>query len=104
MTTIRIGADVPLVAGETVVCPRRAVCAGLASSWPAYRLFFSLPPLLEVRLLVTDQRVILHGLCLRLVGQVHSLWFAADADSSCSGPVSVGSTAILGNVLELHSI
>ena len=67
MTAIRISVDTPLVAGETVLCARRDVRVGSALSLPSYRLFFTLPPLLEVGLLVTDQRVVLQGLCLRLL-------------------------------------
>jgi len=104
MTTFRISADVPLVAGETVLSARQAVYVGSAFSWPSYRLFFSLPPLLEVGLLVTDQRVILHGLCLRLVAQVQSLWFAGDASREQLESVSVRRVPMAGDVLEVHSI
>ena len=104
MTTIRITPDVPVVAGETILCPRRTVYAGSASSWPTYRLFFSLPPLLEVGLLVTDHRVLLHGLCLRLVAHVQSLWFTRKDGREQLDSVPAGRVPIFGDVLEFHSI
>ena len=105
MTAVRISADVPLVAGETVLCARRDVRVGSALSLPSYRLFFTLPPLLEVGLLVTDQRVVLHGLCLRLLAQVTSLWFLGDdVARERLESVSVGNAPLLGEYLELHSI
>ena len=105
MTAFRISADLPLVAGETVLCARRDVQVGSALSLPSYRLFFTLPPLLEVGLLVTDRRVVLHGLCLRLLSQVTSLWFGGDdVARERLESVSVGNAPLLGEYLEVHSI
>jgi hypothetical protein len=105
MTAIRISADVPFVAGETVLCTRRVVRAGSASSLPSYRLFFSLPPLPEIGLLVTGQRVLLHALCLRLLAQVTSLWFPAEAgERERLASVSTRRVTLLGDCLELSSI
>ena len=105
MIAIRITSDVPLVAGETVLLPRRAVRVGSAWALPTCRVFFSLPPLLEVGLLVTDHRIIVDGLCLRLVAQVQSLWFLGEESAREQlESVSFGRAPVLGDYLELRSI
>ncbi len=69
-----------LLPGERVLLVKRWVWGGSVSSLPTYRWIFSIPPLCEVSIYMTDRRVLWHGYILRLVSQEFSQWFGDSGD------------------------
>ncbi|MBI5388284.1 MAG: protein kinase [Verrucomicrobia bacterium] len=70
-----------LLPGERVLQFKKWIWGISAKSPPSYRLFFSLPPLLEAGLYITDRRVVLISTLVRLLSQEVSVWFPTQAKS-----------------------
>jgi hypothetical protein len=95
-----------LLPGEKVLFVKRWVWAASSRSFPGYRLDFSLPPLEECGLFVTDRRVLCHYLILRLMVTEFSQWFEGKAepgDREVLKEVSVGRSRLFVPYLELIS-
>jgi hypothetical protein len=56
-----------LRAGETVLFFNKWVWALSTNSFPGYRVFFSLPPVLDAGLYITDRRVLVLASVFRLI-------------------------------------
>jgi hypothetical protein len=92
--------------GETVLQFKSRVWRLSCKSLPTYRLFFSLPPLTEAALYVTDRRIVLMANVLRLLCQEFSIWFKGRADGKnpeLFKSVSTGTGHWSGQYLELIS-
>jgi len=95
-----------LQAGETALLFKPWVWALSAKSLPSYRMSFSLPPLWEAGLYVTNRRVLLVGSILRLVTQQSSQWHVGEApseDDDVISRVEGGRSSLLGPYLEIVS-
>jgi tRNA A-37 threonylcarbamoyl transferase component Bud32 len=95
-----------LLPGETVVHVKRRLWAVFNKSLPTWRLFFSLPPLWEAGLYVTDRRLLLISHFLGLLGQEFSIWFPGRApagEAEFLRGVTVGRSRWLGSCLDLKS-
>jgi hypothetical protein len=95
-----------LLPDERVLLRKDWVWAASGKSLPSYRWFFSLPPLWEAGLFVTDRRVLFVSYCLRLLTQEFSQWFdgkAGSADDELVVAVDVGRTRLAGPYLEIVS-
>jgi serine/threonine protein kinase len=95
-----------LEAGERVLHFQKRVGATLWKSLPTYRLNVSWPPLSEMELYVTDQRVIVVSHVLRLVTNEFSIWFpsaAPGAPRERFRRVTVGQSRWFGCYLDLIS-
>lgn len=96
-----------LQSGERVVHFQKWIRATLWKSPPIYRFFFSLPPMGEVGLYVTDRRVIVVSHTFRLITHEFSLWFPATAPGPvCEAlqRVTTGQSRWFGPYLELTSV
>ena len=94
------------LAGEKVLLGKKWICLGSGLSRPSYRWWFSLPPLLEHSLYVTDRRVLHVFHMVRLLRQEFSQWFEqADAASSDDviTDVTTGKSRLLGPYLDIVS-
>jgi hypothetical protein len=92
--------------GETVLYCQPWVRALSCKSPPSYRLFFSLPPLTEMAMYVTDRRIFLIDCFLRLLPQEFSVWFSRGPqgeEREMFKSVSTGRVHWSGNYLELIS-
>jgi hypothetical protein len=92
--------------GETVLHFEKRLWALSCMSPPTYRLFFSLPPLTEAAMYVTDRRVVLIDSVLRWLTQEFSIWFAPESHQPARElfkAASLGSGRWSGNYLELIS-
>jgi hypothetical protein len=79
-------------------------CSGW--SFPNYRIFFSLPPLWEGALYVTNRRVLFVGYLFRLVNQEFDQWFKLEEkppDTEIIREVRVRKNWLLGSYLEIIS-
>jgi hypothetical protein len=79
-------------------------CSGL--SFPNYRIFFSLPPLWEGALYVTNRRVLFVGYLFRFINQEFDQWFELEEkppDTEIIRGVRVGKNRLLGSYLEIIS-
>ncbi len=95
-----------LLPGERVMHFKKWVWGISSKSLPTYRLFFSLPPLWEAGLYVTNRRVVLMVHCFRLLTQEFSLWFRGKTrgdDAELFKAVSTGQCRWSGSYLELVS-
>ena len=95
------------LAGEKVLFFKRWVWAGSFESWPTcYRWNFSIPPLTEQGLYVTDRRVLDVIYIFRIIKLEYSLWFEAGGgpgDNEFVKEVNVGKSWIVGPYLEVVS-
>lgn len=92
--------------GEEVVYFKPWVWGASAKSLPTYRLYWSLPPLWEMGVYVTDRRVLVVTHLLRLLRSDYSIWFGEDAafmGREVVRDVSVQSVPILGRCVEVVS-
>ena len=92
--------------GETVLHCKKWLWAISCKSLPSYRLFFSLPPLWEAGLYVTDRRIVLMAHAFRLLTQEFSIWFrrtTGGKDPELFKSVSTGCGRWSGSYLELIS-
>jgi len=92
--------------GEKVLYVKPWVWSASFKSLPSYRVFFSLPPLWEAGLYVTDRRVLLVACVFRLLSQEFSIWFPGKAepgDQELLKKVGRGSFHLLGEYLEIIS-
>ena len=95
-----------LLAGEKVPFFKSRIGILSGKSFPNYRFTFSLPPLLDAGLYVTDRRVLLVFHIFRLLTQKFSQWFEgkeAPGDYELVKTVSVGKGFLLGPYLEVVS-
>jgi hypothetical protein len=79
-------------------------CSG--RSFPNYRIFFSLPPLWEGALYITDRRVLFVGYLFRLISQEFDQWFELEEkppDTEIIKEIRVGENWLLGSYLEIIS-
>jgi len=93
-----------LLAGERVLYFKPIVWAASGKSLPSYRLSVSLPPIQEMALYITDQRLLLPCWVLRLFRVEWAAWFSAGdrtADQDHVVTVTVGRAALFGPYLEL---
>lgn len=65
-----------LLSGERILLFQRRVWLYSGRSFPGYRIFFTLPPLFEAGMYVTDRRVLLVAHVFRLFSQEFEQWFA----------------------------
>jgi tRNA A-37 threonylcarbamoyl transferase component Bud32 len=94
------------VAGERVLHFKKRLWALWCVALPACRFFFSLPPLWEAGLYITDKRVLLVVNLLRLLTQEFSIWFPGrkpPQDREVFQSVSTGKSPWLGEYLTLES-
>jgi hypothetical protein len=92
--------------GETILHFKKCVWALSCKSSPTYRLFFSLPPLMEAAMYVTDRRILLLDCVVRLFPQEFSIWFAHESpgqDQEMFETVSASRGRWSGSYLELVS-
>jgi|SRR3972149_1428066 len=92
--------------GETVLLFKKWVWLLTAKSLPSYRVFFSLPPLWEAGLYITNQRVLLVANVFRLLTQEVSLWYTGQAPADGDDQVTrleLGHSSLLGPFLEVIS-
>jgi hypothetical protein len=91
--------------GEQVLCMRGFVRALRVKSLPTLRWFFSLPPLLDAGLYVTNRRVLLRAGILRLMNHEFSQWypdaFPGPTETICD--VNLGRSLVWGQYLEVVS-
>ncbi len=95
-----------LLPGERVLVVRRWVWAGSFRSLPSYRVFFSLPPLWEVGLYITDHRLLVVSYLFRLLTTEFSQWYEGKADPGDHDIIQearVGRSSIGGSFLEIIS-
>ena len=95
-----------LAAKEEVLYFKNWVWAASGKSLPYYRWFFSLPPLWEGGLYVTDRRVLFISHLCRLLTFESSQWFegvAQSDDEEFVRDVSVGRHRVFGPFLEVVS-
>lgn len=95
-----------LLPEERVLFRKDWVWAASGKSLPSYRWFFSLPPLCEAGLFVTDRRILFLAYLLRLLTQEFSVWFDGKAESANDEmliDVRVGRTRLAGPYLETIS-
>lgn len=95
-----------LLPGETVLAVRRWLWRGSFRSLPSYRAFFSLPPLWEVGLYITDRRVLIVSHLFRLVTTEFSQWYQGKADPDDHDIIRearVGRSPLGGTFLEIIS-
>ena len=67
ITSIHFSPFPVLEPGERILCMRHFVKVASGKSWPTYKCSFSLPPILDVGLYVTDRRIFVIGMLLRLL-------------------------------------
>ncbi len=95
-----------LLPGERVVHFKRRVWAAFNYSPPSCRLFFSLPPLWEAGLYVTDQRILFVAHALGVFGQEFSIWFNRNLEAGrreLLQKTSTGRSFLLGDYLDIRS-
>jgi hypothetical protein len=95
-----------LLAGEKVLFFKRWVLAASALSPPNYRWTFSLPPVCEAALYVTDRRILYIAHFLRLLTVEFDQWFKGKQEPEepeLVKDVSVGRNLLLGPYLEVVS-
>lgn len=95
----------PVRPGERVLHFKKWLWGISSKSLPSYRLFFSLPPLWEAGLYVTDQRLLVVSSVLRLFNQDFSIWFSQQVKTpnvDVLKNVSVG-RGLFGTYLEINS-
>lgn len=91
---------------EKVLLFKKWVWGMSAKSWPTYRVSFSLPPVWDIGLYITDRRVLLVASFLRLLAQELSLWFDGRGepdDDETVRTVGIGRGWLCGPYLELVS-
>ena len=96
-----------LLPGEHVVHFKRRVWAVFNYSPPLVcRLFFSLPPLWEAGLYVTDRRILFVAQVLGVFGQEFSVWFNRNVEAGqreLLQRTSTGKSHLLGSYLDIRS-
>ncbi|UCG47880.1 MAG: hypothetical protein JSU94_20675 [Phycisphaerales bacterium] len=95
-----------LLPGEKVLFFKPWVWAASNKSLPSYRGFFSLPPLWEAGLYVTDRRVLFVAQLFRLVTQELDQWFEGKnrpGDDEVIKQVRVGKSRLFGPYVEIVS-
>lgn len=95
-----------LLSEEQVLLRKDWVWGASGLSLPSYKWFFSLPPLWEAGLFVTDRRILFVAHGLRLFTQEFSVWFDGKAESPDDEmliDVRVGRTRLAGPYLEIVS-
>ncbi|NOS72889.1 MAG: protein kinase [Verrucomicrobia bacterium] len=95
-----------LLPGERVVHFKRRVWAAFTYSPPSCRLFFSLPPLWEAGLYVTDRRILFVAHALGVFGQEFSIWFNRNLKAGrreLLQTTSTGRSFLLGDYLDIRS-
>lgn len=96
-----------ILPGEKVLGSKKWIWALSAKSLPSYRLFFSLPPLWEAGVYVTDRRILFVAFLVGLIRQEVSLWFegrAEPGDRDFVQDISSGKGRLLGPYLEVVSL
>jgi len=91
--------------GERILAVRRYIRGVCGKSWPTYRCHFTLPPVFDVGLYVTDRRIIIVMHILRLLfGQV-SQWFPGTSPEKeeVIKEISIGKSWLMGSYLEIVS-
>jgi hypothetical protein len=68
--------------GETVLLFKKRVWALSTKSFPSYRFFFSLPPIVEAALYITNRRVLVLANVFRLLSQAVSQWHAGETQAA----------------------
>ena len=89
---------------EKVLYFKPWILAASFKSLPAYRIFFSLPPLWELGLYVTNRRILLVAYLFRLISEEISLWFPGKADTEDEDvikKVSIDDSNVLGKSLQI---
>jgi len=95
-----------LLPEEKVLFFKKWVWAFSVKSLPTYRLDFSLPPVVDAGLYVTDRRILLVISCFRVFTQELSQWFEGKntvEDKEFIKEVSVGKSRFCGSYLEVVS-
>ena len=95
-----------LMTGEKVLFFKGWLWAASAKSLPIYRWAFSLPPLVDIGLYVTDRRVLLAGHLCRLLTHQFCLWFDGShniPDTDSITDISLGKSPIIGPYIEIVS-
>lgn len=95
-----------LHSGEKIEATKKWVgfCSGL--SFPNYRWSFSLPPLIEQGLFITDRRIVHISYVFRIFSQQFDQWFDSDEsvqDTELIQEVTSGRHWLLGAYLEIIS-
>jgi hypothetical protein len=96
-----------ILPGEKVLGFKKWIWALSGKSLPSYRLFFSIPPLWEAGVYVTDRRILFVAYVARLIRQEVSLWFegrAEPGDRDFVKDISSGRGRLLGPYLQVISL
>ena len=91
---------------EKVLYVRKWIWAASGKSQPSYRLFFSLPPVQEAGLYLTDKRMLVVYYFLRILAIETSIWFPRHAESKTEEVIqtaTVGKMPIFGRYIEIIS-
>ncbi len=95
-----------LLPGERVLRMKDWIWASSFKSLPTYRVFVSVPPLLEAGLYVTERRILIVAYVLRLLVEEVSYWFPGKAEGSDRELVKAARIQhghMLGSYLEIIS-
>jgi hypothetical protein len=95
-----------LLPDEKVLLFKKRVWLSSGKSYPSNRIFFSLPPLWEAGLYVTDRRLLFVVHLFRLVSQEWSIWFEGrnePGDHEFVKGVNLGKSRLFGPYLEVIS-
>ncbi len=105
ITSIHFSPFPVLEPGERILCMRHFVKVASGKSWPTYKCSFSLPPILDVGLYVTDRRIFVIGMLLRLISAEFSQWYpgASSTATEIIREVRVGKGRVLGPYIEVVS-
>ena len=95
-----------LLPGEKVLGVRRWIWAASGKSLPSYRLFFSLPPIQEAGIYITDKRILQVFYLFRILAFEYSIWFPRHITSETEEiiqSVAIGRMPIFGKYIEIIS-
>jgi hypothetical protein len=103
--SIHFSAFPTLEPGERILYMRHFVRAVCVKSLPAWHWFFSLPPITDAGLYVTDRRVLVKCIGLRLISQEFSQWYPETSSTATEfiREVRVAKGWVLGPYVEVVS-
>lgn len=91
---------------EKVLCVKKWLWAASFKSLPTYRFFFSLPPIMESGIYVTDRRLLKVLYIFRILSIEMSIWFpgyaTAEKDETMRS-VTIDEMPVFGRYLEIIS-
>lgn len=94
------------LAGEKVLYVKKWIWAASGKSLPSYRLFFSLPPIQEAGIYLTDRRILIATYLFRILAFEWSIWFPQRVVSETEEviqDVTIGRMPVFGKYLQIIS-